>query len=237
MYDKETEIAPKKCKSCGQTVEEKPELGACSCGGGMPKEETSVCASDDNWTKVAQNNSATQTEPVDGVQDEKKSKENKTNVPRNESKSKPEGNWTRPKGVDKPVKVREEKHEMGQGGKDLHTDVVPRDGSGDGIGGESVNFAEEKGADATSGNENSYVQDWEASAKGTPAGNEDNHATSGPNTASGKTDLLVLAKTKVAEAKGLKVENLDAVDLGEVIFVLPYGDSEAGFEVSKEILV
>jgi hypothetical protein len=126
---------------------------------------------------TAQNNSATQTEPVDGVQDEKKSKENKTNVPRDESKSKPEGDWDRPKGVDKPVEVRTENYQKGKGGEDTHTDVVPRSKNNSGLdGSDSTNFAEEGANAATSGNENSYVQNWDSPEKPTPAGNENNHA-------------------------------------------------------------
>jgi len=126
---------------------------------------------------VAQYQSQKQSEPVDGGQDEDKLKENKTNVPRDESKAKPETKFDRPKGVDNPTEVRKKEYKRGPGGEDLHTDVVPRSKKNSGLeGSDSTTFADEKANDATSGKENSYVQKFTPSTKPAPAGKEDNHA-------------------------------------------------------------
>lgn len=126
--------------------------------------------------KLEAQHSQNPSEPVDSIQDESKSKENKVDVPRDKAKAKPETKFERPKEVDNPTEVRKSDYGFGEKGKNLHTEVVPRDSGGDGAGGKSVSFEDEKGEDATSGNENKYVQDFTPSEKPTPAGNEDNHA-------------------------------------------------------------
>lgn len=111
-----------------------------------------------------------QAEPVDGSQKEVK-------VPQNESKAKPETSKItkdRPD-VAKPEKVRDKEYQRGTGGENLHTNVVPRDGSGDGVGGKKVKFDKENADKATSGNPDSYVQEFTDSEKGSPAGSEKNH--------------------------------------------------------------
>ena len=123
-----------------------------------------------------------QTEPVDGAQDEKKIKEEKPNVPRDEAKAKPEGNWEGSEPAKNPTEIREENYQRGSGGEDLHNKEVPRSKNNSGLeGSDPTSFAEEKADDATSGSENNYVQTWEKSEKPTPAGNEMNHAVAAEN--------------------------------------------------------
>ena len=148
--------------------------------------------------KIEAQSDSRQSEPVDGFQDESKLKENKTEVPRDKAKAKPETKFERPKEVDNPTEVRKSEYGKGNKGKDLHTEVVPRDKGGDGIGGKSVSFEDETSEKATSGNENSYVQKFTPSEKPTPAGNDDNHATAGND-----------AVTKVADK--ISVETLSGI--------------------------
>lgn len=117
-----------------------------------------------------------QKEPVDSIQDEKKSKTNKTNVPRDESKAKPETDFSRPDGVDNPTKVREEGYGPGtDADADRHTDVVPRSRKDSGLSGSEKTSFDDIGK-VSSGSEDSYVQDFTESKTPAPSGSEENHA-------------------------------------------------------------
>jgi len=156
---------------------------------------------------------AKQTEPTDVGDGEKGGEKIKT--PRNTSKSKPEEIEGR-KDVKSPLKVRKDNYGKGSEGKNLHTDIVPRDKGGDGLGGKAVTFEKENSESATSGNPDTYVQKFQSDSyiKPTSYGKEENHATSGPNTASS------LAIKKVASENGIKnLKNLEAVDFGGFIVV------------------
>ena len=173
-------------------------------------------ASKDNWIKAstqkkAQQESANQTEPIDAISEEKEEENGEDiNIPRDESKAKPEIDVKRPD-VNNPKEVRKENYEMGQGGKDIHTEVVPRDKSGDGLGGKSVTFTEEKGDKATSGDPDNYVQKFQKDNQiaPTPAGNKDNHAVAS----------VEKAITKLASSRGLKKENLEGYMFDDVIVI------------------
>ena len=86
----------------------------------------------------------------------------------------------------KEVKVYQYPYKLGDNGCD--TDIVPRDGGGDGLGGEKVSFEPEKGEGQTSGNPDTYVQTLNDVPAPTPAGSKDNHAIA-------NTDAM----TKIAE--------------------------------------
>jgi hypothetical protein len=210
--------AATKCAGCGGVE------GKCGCGGGggggktvmkkkksmegcMPKKKKSMegyscSASNNGWFEVKTAQGVpTVKEPVDSIQDDKKlpmsaDSEDTLDVPRNEAKGKPQDFKARDD-VNNPTEVRGSDYAFGQEGKDLHTDEVPRDSSGDGIGGESVTFEKDTGVDATSGNPDTYVQEWQDNVKPTPAGKEDNHATSGPNTAASDDEV----KTAIAQQR------------------------------------
>lgn len=198
-------------------------------------------ADQDGWFRTAQSQTATQEEPVDALQDDKKlpmsaDSEDSLDVPRDESKAKPETDFPRPKGVDKPVEVRQKEYGFGNTGKDLHTEVVPRDGSGDGVGGESVNFADDKAVDMSSGSPDTYVQDFQDNVDPTPVGNEDNHGATGVNSAAGELDLLKTAIDKVAETTKIEANNLDATDLGDDTILVAEIIGERIFKIAKTTL-
>ena len=185
------------------------------------KRDTKGKKSETSTKKVAQSAPAKQTEPIDMGDGE--SNGEKFDAPRNKSKGKPQ-EFSGRSDVDSPKKVRKDNYNMGPGGKNLHTDVVPRDGSGDGVGGRSVTFEEEKAEGATSGNPDTYVQEFQESdyVYPTPYSSEDNHATSGPNTAANK------AIQKIAQQEGIKDPSvLEAVDFGDFILIrdLSTGDT------------
>ncbi len=192
--------AAKNCAKC------KKPMKKCSCS--MTKKKTKIeekkdkkkKAGSNDWMKVAQSNDR-QSEPIDSISDK-----GKVDVPRDKAKSKPETKFERPKGVDNPIEVRKKDYGFGEKGKNLHTEVVPRDGSGDGLGGKSVSFEKEKGEDVTSGNPDTYVQDFQKNEKPTPAGNEDNHGTLGPNTAK---DRVKIRKIAVKTCKSCGAERCD----------------------------
>ena len=117
---------------------------------------------------------AEKTEPVDGTQ---KTKE--TDVPRNKSKAAPETDSIskdRPD-VKNPDEVRTKEYQRGKGGEDLHSDTVPRSKGNSGLEGrESTTFEAEEADKATSGNPDSYVQDFTPAKDPEKAGSEMNHA-------------------------------------------------------------
>jgi hypothetical protein len=161
--------------------------------------------------------STNKNEPVDGVQTKKD-----LDVPRNKEKAKPEIDVNRPD-VDSPEEVRINEYKLGPDATNLHNDkIVPRDGSGDGVGGKKPKFDQESGDKQTSGNPDKYVQELQDKNKitPTPAGNEENHATTGVNTASEKVDMKKAAIKKVAQAKGLDENKLEAIEEDDVIMVL-----------------
>jgi hypothetical protein len=121
--------------------------------------------------KIMAQSQARQTEPVNSID----KADPKVEIPRNEKKNKPQ-EFTGREDVNSPKEVRKDNYDMGPGGKNLHTNVVPRDKGGDGIGGESTNFEDEKGKDATSGNPDNYVQEFQENEKPESAGSEKNHA-------------------------------------------------------------
>ncbi|MFW5852898.1 MAG: hypothetical protein ACOCUR_02615, partial [Nanoarchaeota archaeon] len=119
---------------------------------------------------IAQNATTNKTEPVDGTQ---KTKENE--VPRKDSKAKPEIDVDR-KDVKNPDEVRTKEYQRGKGGEDLHSDKVPRSKNNSGLQGkEKTTFEKENADKATSGNPDTYVQDFQDSEKPAPAGKENNH--------------------------------------------------------------
>ena len=116
-----------------------------------------------------------QNEPVNSVDKAKPSAE----VPEKAEKAKPETQkiiTDRPD-VGKPKKVRDENYQRGKGGEDLHSDVVPRSKSNSGLeGSKATDYDKEVADKATSGNPDSYVQEFTDSEKPAPAGSEANHA-------------------------------------------------------------
>lgn len=141
--------------------------------------------------KVAQTK---QTEPVNSV--DKSDPDAK--VPRDKKKAKPEIDVGR-SDVDNPDEVRKDNYDKGPGGKNLHTNKVPRDKSGDGVGGESVGFEEETSEKATSGKPDSYVQDFSKSEDPSKAGSEENHATAAKSDVKFATQDEIYTKLKLAE--------------------------------------
>lgn len=101
-----------------------------------------------------------QSEPVDGTQ-----KKKDTEVPRDDSKAKPEGKAR--DDAKKPKEVRTKEYARGKGGEELHSDVVPRK--------DKTNFEKETADKATSGKPDKYVQDLQDNKEPTPAGKEQNH--------------------------------------------------------------
>lgn len=182
-----------------------------------------VTASSNPFVKGAQsNNSApSQTEPVDAIYEDKiedNSRETSLNIPRNNSKSNPQEFDGVREDVTSPDEIRSSEYDMGQNGKNLHnTGIIPRDKSGDGIGGESTTFEDEKAKGATSGKPDTYVQEFQESKyiDPTPAGKEDNHATMGVNTASRMKKII----EKFASANGFDSADLEAVDFGDSIAI------------------
>ncbi len=118
--------------------------------------------------------STNKTEPVDGTQ-----KAKDTKVPRDKSKAAPETDAVskdRPD-VKTPKEVRTKEYQRGNGGEDLHTEVVPRSKGNSGLEGrEKTTFEKEEADSATSGNPDSYVQDFTAAKSPEKAGSEMNHA-------------------------------------------------------------
>lgn len=74
----------------------------------------------------------------------------------------------------KNIKVYNYPYELGEAGSD--TDIVPRDSSGDGLGGKKVTFERERAVGQTSNNPDNYVQTLNDVPEPTPAGSKDNHA-------------------------------------------------------------
>jgi len=185
-------------------------------------EPTAQAASSDDFIVEAQAQ-ATQNEPLDSGEREESNGEN-LDVPRDESKAKPEIDVKR-EDVDNPKEVRDGNYGMGPEGKDLHTEVIPRDSSGDGIGGSSVDFDGEKGDKQTSGNPDNYVQEFQKDNQiaPNPVSNEDNHLG-----ASAKDAIR-----KVAETQEVEENSLEAVEMDEV-FVVKDIQSGKMYTVVKE---
>ena len=150
--------------------------------------------------KTAQLTGDKQTEPVNSIEKPESNGEG-IEIPRNKTKAVPTIDVGR-KDVTNPTEVRKDEYTLGPDSKNLHTDVVPRDGSGDGIGGKSVEFKPEKGEKATSGNPDTYVQEFqkENQIKPTPVSSEDNHL--------GATKAI----QKVAQAKNIDASQLEAIE-------------------------
>jgi len=177
------------------------------------EEVPSFASKDKKWMKVeAQNYQLQESEPTDSGERAEPDPE----VPRDKSKAKPETQsivTDRPD-VGNPKEVRDGDYDKGPEGKDIHTDVVPRDSSGDGVGGKSVDFDKEKADERTSGNPDSYVQTLQDRKDPTPAGNEENHAIAEKEEAMKKE-----AKAKVAADQKVDEVNLDAIIMDDHIFV------------------
>jgi len=144
--------------------------------------------------KVAQNYQLQESEPTDSGERAKPDPE----VPRDKSKSKPETTVIvkdRPD-VGKPAEVRDGNFGRGPEGKDLHTDNVPRDSGGDGVGGKSVDFDKEVGDKSKSENPDTYVQDFTPSEKPAPAGTADNHTAS--------TEVQFKSESEMYQPLGIK---------------------------------
>lgn len=145
--------------------------------------------------RIAQS-STKQTEPVNSG--DKADPDLKT--PRSEKHRKPETKEIvkdRPD-VGKEKEVRKKDHKRGNGGDDLHTDVIPRSKSNSGLeGSKKTDFEKEKANDATSGKPDTYVQKLNEQPKPTPSGNADNRATAGANTASASDGLRVESESTI----------------------------------------
>ena len=144
--------------------------------------------------KMAQENK--QTMPLD-VEDDVDA-----GVPRDESVGVKQ---TNPKEV---AEVFEKGYERGKNKNT--TNVVPRDNSGDGVGGKKVTFEEEKVNKQTSGNPDDYVQTLVQQTKPTPAGNKDNKATA----SSLKEDIK-----KLVIAHNLNPDKIEVADAGSCYLV------------------
>lgn len=134
---------------------------------------------------LAQSAPAKQTEPTFSSEKSDPS----LDIPRNKAKAKPESDGR--EDVNSPEEVRKKSYEKGNGGKNLHTNVIPRDGSGDGLGGKKTTFEKEKADAATSGKPDTYVQKFTPEEKPTAAGNKDNHTASAGNTPKLASDGIV----------------------------------------------
>jgi len=119
-------------------------------------------------TKVAQV-SQKEVMPKDTIEEQNRVEEGETrlDIPRDESVGLKQ---TEPK----EVTVYKYKYELGDNGCD--TDMVPRDSSGDGLGGAKVTFEPELADGYDSGNSDNYVQTLQDREKPTPAGDSKNHA-------------------------------------------------------------
>jgi len=173
--------------------------------------------------KAQQTANPSKTEPVDAIQEEKTpgNSEDSLDIPRDKSKAKPEIDVKRPD-VDKPTEIRETNYNLGPGATNLHNNaVVPRDGSGDGIGGGTPKFDEESGDKQTSGNPDGYVQDFKEGIDANPAGNKDNHGATGVNSAAAEGNMKKEALSKVSQALGIDIDTLEANDENEG-YVLVY---------------
>lgn len=147
--------------------------------------------------RIAQNNSTQQQEPVNSG--DKADPDLKT--PRSKKHSKPETKEVtkdRPD-VANPTEIRNSEYTRGgDGGADEHKDGIPRSKKNSGLEGSSkTTFDEEKANKATSGNPDTYVQDLYDQTDPTPAGNADNHATAGANTASASDGLRVESESTI----------------------------------------
>ena len=149
------------------------------------------------YKKVFALNSVEQTEPVNSI--EKATPDVK--VPRDKSKAKPEIDVKRPD-VNKPTEVRNKEYNKGgDGGADSHTKVVPRSKNNSGLeGGSKTSFEDESGDKATSGNQDTYVQNFTSSEKPAKAGNKENH-TAGSDVEI-KPAELIYSKIKIAKENG-----------------------------------
>lgn len=159
--------------------------------------------------KLAQTSPTKQTMPLD-IEDEVDG-----GVPRDESVGFKQTSPTEIKKVKKNPKSPERGKSSGG-----ETDVVPRDGSGDGLGGRKVTFEAEKSEDATSGNPDSYVQKLQETIKPKPRGSKENHAV-----ASAKQVIdAFAAKNKIS------TRDLEIADFGP-FYVVAYG--QRAFKVRK----
>jgi len=120
--------------------------------------------------KVLAQSQAKQTEPVNSVEKSDPDLE----IPRDESKGKPQEFKAR-EDVNSPAEVRKDNYKVGPDSKNLHTNKVPRDKSGDGLDGESVSFEKENALEATSGKPDTYVQEYSENEKPESAGSKENH--------------------------------------------------------------
>jgi hypothetical protein len=128
-------------------------------------------------------------------------------------------NQTEPKSVNEVIKGKGGDHGSGSGG---HTDVVPRDGSGDGLGGKKVSWEGEKADGQTSGNADTYVQTLQDREDPKKAGDKGNHAT----VATVKSMLK-----RFAAEKGLPENELEGGDFGAYYLV---AHNSRVFKVAKE---
>lgn len=205
-------------------------------GPGMKKEKTEKCCGNsalaaNGWRVLkAQTIDANPSEPIDAITEdkvEKNSVEPSLDIPRSPEKANPKINPGR-SDVKNPTEVRKTEYGFGPNGKNLHTDVVPRDGSGDGLGGKSVTFEKEKGEDVTSGNPDSYLQEFQDQnqIKPTPAGNADNHAVA---------SNVNLAVQHFAKATDADVNDLLGIEQDGMIYIHNQADGSL-VEMSLEDL-
>ena len=131
--------------------------------GGKHMSKKANTSHEENTTKVAQSAPIQLTMPKDVVEEG----EDDLEIPRDEAVG---FKQVEPK----DVKVYKYPYKLGDDGCD--TDIVPRDSSGDGLGGEKVTFEAEKGEDVSSGNPDNYVQTLNDVPEPTPAGSKENHA-------------------------------------------------------------
>jgi len=209
------DFADKQCPGKGKDKSNKPYKGG---------EKVESCNAGSEKKKVqAQTAPTQQLEPVDAIEEGKEeSNGEKFDIPRDKSKSNPEINVKR-KDVTSPTKVRNSDYGFGQKAKDLHTEVVPRDSSGDGLGGPSTTFEDEVAENRTSGSPDTYVQEYQKQnqIKPTPAGNAENHATA-------SKEVCI----KIAKANDLNANRLEAINFGS-FYVVRDLDSGRTFKYSE----
>jgi hypothetical protein len=174
-------------------------------------------ASTKKTVKKAQQMSPNPTQPLFAVQEEdtqKNSIEKSLNVPRSPEKANPKVDPGR-SDVKNPKEVIKKEYNLGPDATNQHTDVVPRDPSGDGLGGKKPKFDKETGDKQTSGNPDNYVQKLPEGnyVKPTPVGSEMNHLGSSVE------DMKRVAISKVSHAKGIAKENLEAIVDGSLVIV------------------
>lgn len=102
------------------------------------------------------------------------------------------------------VTVYDYEYALGDNGCD--TSIVPRDGSGDGIGGRKVTFEDEKADGYSSGSPDTYIQKVQPRIKPEPRGSKKNHAVAAADYVKKIATLKQALQAKEAEIRKLKTD-------------------------------